>query len=267
MAETKTAWSKGSDINFVMADGVKRAPIGIAETFVFRVENVYFAVRCYVVESANYQLLLGTEFLVATGAGLFPRWGKIIITLPSRIDIDAHCKRITVEVGAPPLLEEDADEYDEEEFDLQVPANIVGKHPTFVVEGHPAYFMVPDTTAIQIGMKDLIGDIDGSMIPDIEIPLKDVQKALQEGLLLLTVEFILQNLKVGPNIPQHDYRYLNDKIHQDPEPVDSIPEMLAFMGEGETGSLFKVDADRGFNQIVMTEEAVWASAFEMLGEL
>jgi len=26
--------------------------------------------------------------------------------------------------------------------------------------------------------------------------------------------------------------------------------------EGETGSFFKVDADRGFNQIVMTEEAV-----------
>jgi len=43
--------------------------------------------------------------------------------------------------------------------------------------------------------------------------------------------------------------------------------MLAFMGEGETESLFKVDADRRFNQIVMTEEAVWASAFEMLGEL
>jgi len=169
MTQTKTTWSKGSDINFVMADGVKRAPVGIAERFVFRVKNVYFAVRCYVVELANYQLLLGTEFLVATGAGLFPRWGKIIITLPSRIDIDAHCKRITVEVGALPLLEEDADEYDEKEFDLQVPTV------------HSAYFMAPDATAIRIGMKDLIGDIDGSIIPDIEIPLKDVQKALQES--------------------------------------------------------------------------------------
>jgi len=270
-------------------------------------------------------------------------------------------------------LEENADEYDEEEFDLQVPANIMGKHPTFVMEGHPAYFMAPDTTAIRIGIKDLIGDIDSSMIPDIKIPLKDVQKALQEGLPLLTVEFILQNLRFGPNVLQdiktlvakdvisfadvfswnqfnlgcikdvphsisrfdstlaimesqrhlanpinkaiikvkcwplvelglyrkapptcidhaqltivwkplstdlrndpaychiaHDYRYLNDRIYQDSEPVDSILEMLVFMGEGETGSCFKVDADRKFNQIVMMEEAVWASAFEMLGEL
>lgn len=39
------------------------------------------------------------------------------------------------------------------------------------------------------------------------------------------------------------------------------------MGAGETGSFFKVDADRGFNQIVMTEDAVWSSAFAMLGEL
>jgi len=108
-------------------------------------------------------------------------------------------------------------------------------HPAFVVEGHPAYFMAPDATAIRIGMKDLIGDIDDSIIPDIEIPLKDVQKTLQEGLPLLMTEFILQNLKFGPNAPQdiktgvakdcriaHDYRYLNDRIYQDPEPVDSI---------------------------------------------
>jgi len=45
----------------------------------------------------------------------------------------------------------------------------------------------------------------------------------------------------------HAYRYHNDKIHQDPEPVDSILEMLAFIGDGDTGSFFKVDADRGFN--------------------
>ena len=36
-----------------------------------------------------------------------------------------------MEVGAPPLLEEDADEYDEAECDIQVPTV------------HPAYFMAP----------------------------------------------------------------------------------------------------------------------------
>ena len=49
--------------------------------------------------------------------------------------------------------------------------------------------------------------------------------------------------------------------------MDSIPDMLAFMGVGKTGSLLKIDADRGFHQIVMTEEAVRASAFEMLGSV
>jgi len=46
MTQTKTTWSKGSDINFVIVDGVKRAPIEIAERFVFRIKNVYFAVHC-----------------------------------------------------------------------------------------------------------------------------------------------------------------------------------------------------------------------------
>ena len=77
MIQTKIKWSQGTDIDFVMADRVKRSPIGVAECFVFRIKDKYFLLRCYVMESANYQLLLGTEFLVATGAGLFPRWNRI----------------------------------------------------------------------------------------------------------------------------------------------------------------------------------------------
>ena len=61
MVQTKTKWTQGADIDFVMADGVMRSPIGIAESFVFRIKDKYFAVRCYVVALANYQLLLGTE--------------------------------------------------------------------------------------------------------------------------------------------------------------------------------------------------------------
>ena len=64
----------------------------------------------------------------------------------------------------------------------------------------------------------------------------------------------------------HDYQLLNDRVNFDPEPVDSILDMLALMGMGETGSFLKIDADRGFHQIVMTEEAIQASAFEFVGE-
>ena len=72
MIQTKTRWTQGADIDFLMADGVKRSPSGVAEGFVFRTNDKYFALRCYIVDSANSQLLLGNEFLVATGAGLFP---------------------------------------------------------------------------------------------------------------------------------------------------------------------------------------------------
>ena len=47
----------------------------------------------------------------------------------------------------------------------------------------------------------------------------------------------------------YDYRLLNDKVYLDPEPLDTIPDMLGWLGEGQTGSFFKVDADRYFNQI------------------
>lgn len=75
IVQTNTKWSRGADVNFVMADGVLKEPLGVAEKFVFRISNKYFAIRVYIVDKANYQLLLGTEFMVTTGCGLFPRWG------------------------------------------------------------------------------------------------------------------------------------------------------------------------------------------------
>ena len=45
----------------------------------------------------------------------------------------------------------------------------------------------------------------------------------------------------------HDYWLLNNRVNFNPEPVDSIPDMLAFMGMGKTGSFLKVDADRDFH--------------------
>lgn len=55
-------------------------PNGMAERYVFRFQEKFFAVRVNIVEKANYQLLLGTEFMVATGVALFPRWNRIVVT-------------------------------------------------------------------------------------------------------------------------------------------------------------------------------------------
>lgn len=382
MVQTKTKWSKGADVNFIMADGVQKEPLGMAEKFVFRVKEKYFAVRVYVVDTANYQLLLGTEFMVTTGVGLFPRWGKVIMTIPSRIELEACCKRITASVGAPPLVEEDMSEIDEEEFDglATVSMNFCLTFPNVSRTSecnpiYPFYRMSAEPKAIQVGMRDLTGEVENVEIPQIEISSEDLARAKEEGLPVLTVDFIRSNLKFGPSVPEqvqvqvcqdvidyadvfswnqfdlgciedvphtvnrfdntasiqssrrhlynpineriikakcwplvelgiykrappecidraqltivkdkcgglasqrnepafcrvaHDYRDYNGKIYLDPEPCDNINEMMAWMGNSETGSFFKMDADRGFNQIVMSKEATLGSAFEMLGQL
>lgn len=202
MTQTKTSCTKGSDINFVMADGVKKAPVGVAERFVFRLKSVYFAVRSYVVVSANYQLLLGTECLVATGTGIFLRWGKMVATLPSRIEIDAHCRRITADVGPPPLVPEEGDEYEEEKFELLLPHTAMPVSTNYMPKAElPALFMAPEAAAIRIGMRDLGGEVQGTLpIADIDISMSQIQNALRAGLPLLTPEFVLQNLSFGPNV-------------------------------------------------------------------
>lgn len=63
----------------------------------------------------------------------------------------------------------------------------------------------------------------------------------------------------------HDFRVLNDKIQLDPEPVDSVVDMLAWMGDTPTGWFFKTDADRGFYQIVCSQDAesINSTCFEL----
>ena len=40
------------------------------------------------------------------------------MTIPSKIEIEAYCTRITIEAGVPPLKKKDAEEYEEKEFEL-----------------------------------------------------------------------------------------------------------------------------------------------------
>ena len=67
----------------------------------------------------------------------------------------------------------------------------------------------------------------------------------------------------------HDFRAMNDKIQLDPEPVDSVPDMLAWMGDAPTGLFFKTDADRGFYQIVCADDSdsIDSTCFELFHKL
>ena len=69
----------------------------------------------------------------------------------------------------------------------------------------------------------------------------------------------------------HDFRAINDRIQLDPEPVDSVPDMLAWMGVSPTGLFFKTYADRGFYQIVCAnddgDESINSTCFELFHRL
>ncbi|KAI5795809.1 hypothetical protein EDC01DRAFT_629730 [Geopyxis carbonaria] len=54
---------------FIKADGTRYTPAGYCPSFKFRFGTFEFDIEAYVVDSAPFQLLLGTEFLWATGAG------------------------------------------------------------------------------------------------------------------------------------------------------------------------------------------------------
>ncbi|KAF8456192.1 hypothetical protein BGX38DRAFT_66639 [Terfezia claveryi] len=226
MDQTKTKWKKGSDINFVLADGVLTSPIGVAERYVFKLQEKSFAVRVYVVERASYQLLLGTEFMVATGAALFPRWSRIIITIPGKLEIEAFCKRVsTMQEGVAPLKEEEG--IDENELEKGVPLNLVLQAnptlpaklvelslvPTNIALPIPFLQIQKGSAALKIGMRDLVDEVDGPPpIPDIQISPEDIERAQKAGLPVLTVEFVKNNMQFGPEVPEEIKRLVCEDI-------------------------------------------------------
>ncbi|KAI5789054.1 hypothetical protein EDC01DRAFT_631103 [Geopyxis carbonaria] len=84
---TSTPWSTETPhpISFVKSDGSRYKPAGFCPSFKFRFGTSTYDIEAYVVDNAPFQLLLGTEFLWATGAGLFPRWNRVILTAPHRV--------------------------------------------------------------------------------------------------------------------------------------------------------------------------------------
>ena len=394
VTQTGTDWVPSSDIDFVMADGVRHSPLGHAPQFVFRIGSVYFVLRVYVVASANYQLLLGTGFMHAVGAALFPRWRTVILTSPVRISVSAStdaiqsgaCPPLDDEISAAAVavhrLERDILEAQEIHRPALEPA-VVEPSPVIEladpVEDSLVRVMyigtvpIPTSTPLlamnaevqstyRLGTKDLIGSIDSEVVESVDTAMP-----------VLTPAFVMSTVEFGPDVPNpirlavcqdiiayshmfswnafdlgcitdfphrvirldhspaiepsrphlytpfneavlhakcdpliqlgiftlappdckdrtqltivrtakvatdrndpkfcriaHDFRVLNDKIQLDPEPVDSVVDMLAWMGDSPTGLFFKTDADRGFYQIVCDPDSINSTCFELFHRL
>lgn len=86
MEASDNTWKEFSNVKFIKADGTIYEIARICEGFSFHMAKVKFKVQAYVVDRALFQLLLGTQFLWATGAGIFPRWNRVVLTIPVFIE-------------------------------------------------------------------------------------------------------------------------------------------------------------------------------------
>ena len=390
IVQTGTEWTATSDIDFVMADGVRHSPLGHAPKFVFRIGSLYFVLRVYIVESANYQLLLGNSFMHEVGAGVFPRWRTVVLTSPVRLSISASTDAIRRN-ACPPLADEASAAqvavHRLEDQVTQVRASLPGvpssddhivelpdpttSDPTRVMfigsvplgASAPLLMINPVVhSTYRLGMKDLVHEVEAQTVESVDTSLP-----------ILTPAFIMSSIEFAPEVPEsirlavcqdiidyshvfswnafdlgcitdiphqvvridpspaiqpshpylytpfnaailharcdpyiamgiftpappscidrtqltivrtakeaknrndpqfcriaHHFRAINDRIQLDPEPVDSVVDMLAWMGDTPTGLFFKTDADRGFYQIVCTEDSVPSTCFELFHRL
>ncbi|KAI5803704.1 hypothetical protein EDC01DRAFT_627527 [Geopyxis carbonaria] len=72
---SRSTWTENlpHQLCFIKSDGSRYTPAGYCPSFKFRFGTFEYDIEAYVVDNAPFQLLLGTEFLWATGADLFLR--------------------------------------------------------------------------------------------------------------------------------------------------------------------------------------------------
>jgi hypothetical protein len=175
------AWQPGSDVKFVKADGTSYEPEGICTSFQFFMGTLKFTTKVYIVNKAPFQLLLGTQFLRATGAGVFPRWNRVILTVPLRMEYKVST------VGPNKSDLRNSIDSDDEEIPLDVGPIITCSIPEIAICAYQ------QAKAIVLGEKDLIAECDGL-----------IQLANTEGseMPTLTMEFIRNTFKFGPTVPE-----------------------------------------------------------------
>ena len=181
-------WTEGSDVKLIKADGTSYSPAGVCEEFSFRMGELQFSVKAYVVDRAPFQLLLGTQFMWATGAGVFPRWNRLVLTIPKKMEFNVSTVGPTKANCPPPLTEVD----DLEEIPLDV-----GPRATLAIMdtmGPTTICAFQGCSAIVLGEKDLIAECDGPLA------LADAEPASPE-MPTLTLDFVRSLFKFGPDVP------------------------------------------------------------------
>ena len=174
-------WEPGSDVKFIKADGTSYEPEGVCTSFQFFMGTLKFTTKVYIVNKAPFQLLLGTQFLWATGAGVFPRWNRVILTVPVWMEY----KVSTVGPNKSDLRGPIGSE--EEEIPVDVDPIITCSIPEIAI------CAFQQAKAIVLGEKDLIAECDGP-----------IELANTEGseMPTLTMEFIRNTFKFGPTVPE-----------------------------------------------------------------
>jgi len=181
-------WSEGADVKFIKVDGTSYSPAGVCEEFSFLMGDLQFSVRDYVVDRAPFQLLLGTQFMWATGAGIFPRWNRLILTIPEKVEFNVSTLGPTKANCPPPL-----DAGEPEEIPLDVGPRTILSIPD--TKGVPSLCTYQSCSAIVLGEKDLIAECDGPLA------LTDAEPMSPE-IPTLTLEFVNNLFKFGPEVPE-----------------------------------------------------------------
>ena len=195
-------WTEGSDVKFIKADGTTYTPAGVCEEFSFTMGTINFKVHAYVVDRAPFQLLLGTQFLWATGVGIFPKWNRVVITVPTLMEFKVSTVGPT-KLNAPPPIT-----MGKELEEIEVDVGPVSASLSMPIDVTPVLFLlIPDgpsistdicafhhATAIVLGEKDLVAECDGPLAPvDLEVMASDIPT--------LSTEFVRKIFKFGPTVP------------------------------------------------------------------
>ena len=143
------------------------------------------------VDKAPFQLLLGTQFLWATGAGIFPKWNLVVITVPKQMEFKVSTVGPMKSNTPPPITPDERSE--EIEVDVGLVALLSIPDRTNALTSICAF---QNATAIVLGEKDLVAECDGPLAPT-ESEVADVAS----GIPTLSMEFVRKVFKFGPTVP------------------------------------------------------------------
>ena len=143
------------------------------------------------VDKAPFQLLLGTQFLWATGAGIFPKWNRVVITVPKLMEFKVSTVGPMKSNTPPPITPDERSK--EIEVDVGPVASLSIPDGT---NSSTSICAFQNATAIMLGEKDLVAQCDGPLAPT-DSEVADVAS----GIPTLSMEFVRKVFKFGPTVP------------------------------------------------------------------